>query len=179
MARKRTGKKRGRPADAQAKRRQTTRAGRRGEVVEADRGTRELRRSRRMATGSEDLPADALGMLLGRAVITLQEYHAGRDVAELLDVARRALGLVGRVHSVWASVLAGGRFGRSPIEGAAAEWARRMLDRVRQWIGDDSIFELVLAVAEDELPGSGRDVDRLRIGLDRVARGWTSRSRAA
>lgn len=134
---------------------------------------------RRMVTGTEELPADVLGVLLGRGVITLAEYHAGRDVAELLDVARRALGLVGRVHSVWASVLAGGRFGRSPIEGAAAEWARRMLDRVRSWIGDDGIFELVLAVAEDELPVFGLDIGRLRLGLDRVARGWTSRSRAA
>lgn len=178
MARKRSGRKRGRPADPQAKRHQTTRAARRGEALEPDRGTRALRRQRRQLTGSEDLPADLLGVLLGRGVITLPEYHAGRDVAELLDVARRAWGLVGRVHSVWAAVLAGGRFGRSPLEGAAAEWARLMLGRVERWIDDAESFALVLLVAEGEWP-PGSDLGRLRLGLDRVARGWTSRSRAA
>lgn len=179
MARKKTGKKRGRPADPKAKRHQTTRAGRRGELIEPDRGTKALRRMRREATGSEDLPADLLGVLLGRGRITLPEYHAGRDVAELLDVARRALGLVGRVHSVWAAVLAGGRFGRSPISGTAADWARLMLGRVENWIGDRQVFELVLRVAENDLPPGRLDIGKLRLGLDRVARGWTSRSRAA
>jgi hypothetical protein len=174
MAKKR---KRGRPYNPEAKRHQTTRAGRRGEV-ERDTGSKQLRRIRRRLTGSEDLPDDVLGVLLGRGLITLPEYQAGRDVAELLDVA----GMMGRVHSVWVAVLAGGRFGHTPGEGAAAEWARRALARVAWWIDDEAALALVLAVAGGTAPqalAAEPILWRLRVGLDRAARGWTSRSRAA
>ena len=174
MAKKR---KRGRPYNPEAKRHQTTRAGRAG-APETDRGTDQLRRQRQRTTGGETLPADVLGVLLGRELITLPEYHAGRDIAELLDRA----GMLGRVHSVWLAVLAGGRFGRAPGEGAAAEWARRVLARVAGWIDDPAALALVLTVAGGRAPaGLSRKsvLQRLRFGLDRAARAWTSRTRAA
>jgi hypothetical protein len=169
-------KRRGRPSNPKARRHQTTRAGRRGEF---DEGTRELRRQRRRATGTPDLPADALGVLLGHGVITLAEYHAGRDVAELLEVARRALGLSnGGVHSVWLAILAGGRIGAGR-SAASVEWALRILNRLNAKIGDPLAAALVFAVAEGRLPltlGVPSGVARLREGLDRVARSWTGSS---
>jgi hypothetical protein len=147
-------------------------------VPELDRGTDQLRRQRQLTTGGETLPDDVLGVLLGHALITLPEYHAGRDIAELLDKA----GMVGRVHSVWLAVLAGGRFGSGPGGGAAAEWARRVLARVAGWIDDPAALALVLTVAGGRAPpGLCTELVlwRLRFGLDRAARGWTSRTRAA
>jgi hypothetical protein len=74
----------GRKPSANAKRRQTTRAGQ-GRIAE-DKGTEELRDHKRAATGRTDLPIDPLGVLYGRGKIEEAEYRAGLR----LEAARRA-----------------------------------------------------------------------------------------
>src|SRR5215831_5974295 len=72
MARKKTGRRRGRPSLGRfAKSRQTTRRGRR---EGPDLGTDALRRHKRLLTGREDLPLDPAGVLLGRELIDPQQY---------------------------------------------------------------------------------------------------------
>ena len=73
----------GRKPSANAKRRQTTRAGQ-GRIAE-DKGTGELRHHKRAATGRTDLPIDPLGVLYGRGKIEEAEYRAGLR----LEAARR------------------------------------------------------------------------------------------
>jgi hypothetical protein len=64
--RRRRFERRGRPRLANAKRRQTTVAGRRGVPV-IDRGTNELRSRKRRLTTREDLEVNAVGILYGEA----------------------------------------------------------------------------------------------------------------
>jgi len=74
MARRKTGRRRGRPRLANAKRRTTTRVGRRTGQDPVDTGTAELRHHKRQLTGREDLPIDPAGVLLGRELIDAQQY---------------------------------------------------------------------------------------------------------
>ncbi|HLG86236.1 MAG TPA: hypothetical protein VKZ79_03465 [Alphaproteobacteria bacterium] len=74
----------GRKPSANAKRRQTTRAGQ-GRIAE-DKGTEELCGHKRAATGRTDLPIEPLGVLYGRGKIEEAEYRAGQR----LEAARRA-----------------------------------------------------------------------------------------
>jgi hypothetical protein len=170
-------RKRGRPPKPNARRRETTRAGRRGEA-QPDEGTRELRRHRRRATGTTALPADSLGVLFGRGLITTAEYNAARDVGELLATARRGLGLAsGGCGSFWMAILSGGRIGGRANGDAATEWALRLLDRLRARIADQLTADLVFAVAGGEIPRAVTTPDGLallRSGLDCVARCWSA-----
>jgi hypothetical protein len=107
MSRKKTGRRRGRPPKADKKPRPPPGAGRPGLEV-ADLGTAELQARRLLATRQADLPIDKT------------QYLAGRDLGELLEVARggRGLGLPDAgCHASWLAILAGGRSGdrkRSP-----------------------------------------------------------------
>lgn len=74
----------GRKASAQAKRRQTTRAGQ-GRAGE-DKGTAELRQRKLWATRRADLPMEPLAVLYGHGRIEEAEYRAGLR----LENARRA-----------------------------------------------------------------------------------------
>jgi hypothetical protein len=74
----------GRKPSAQAKRRQSTRAGQ-GRSAE-DRGTAELRRRKLWATGRADLPMEPLAVLHGHGKVDEMEYRAGLR----LEKARRA-----------------------------------------------------------------------------------------
>jgi hypothetical protein len=163
--------------------RPTTRAGRRG-LEPRDQGTDELQRLRLAATGHADLPTDPLGVLLGRGFIDKTQYAAGRDLGELLELARRRLGLPDAgCHVSWLAILAGGHTaanGRADI--GSGEWARRALLKIEQEIADPQMADLVFAVAEGvwlrwlavALAGgrAPRAVKRLCTGLDRVARSW-------
>jgi hypothetical protein len=178
MSRK-TGKRRGRPKKPDKRPRPTTRAGRRG-LEAADLGTAELQRLRLRATGHIDLPVDPLGVLLGRGLIDKTQYGAGRDLGELLEIARRGLGLPDAgCHASWLAILAGGRTSGKAGDGlAAVEWANRILGLIARSIGDPSLTTLTLAVADGYWPPSGT-VERLRFGLDRVARIWAREREAA
>lgn len=186
MARRKTGRPRGRPRKHNARRRETTRAGRRGEPT-VDRGSPELRRRRALATGDAELPADALGILLGHRKIDTAQYGAGREIGELLTTARRAFG--GETPgNVWHRLMAGPPSpGISDAVMAAAGRAWRILSRLRRILGEP-VAELVFAVAEGQmLPAvaaiaAGRrltpaDRTALRVvrdGLDRIARSWST-----
>jgi hypothetical protein len=73
MARRRRLERRGRPRQAKAKRRQTTVAGRQ---VEADKGTAQLRRKKRRATGHEDLELDGAAVLFASGHLDREQYDA-------------------------------------------------------------------------------------------------------
>jgi hypothetical protein len=176
-----------------ARRHQTTRAGRRGETV-VDLGTPEARAHRLRATGDAGLPFDPLGILLGHARLSQELYNTGRDIGDDLEVARGET-----VPGPWLTILAGGPLGGRP--GAAdvspaAERAWRRLERIRAAIGEPWTTALVLQTCAGEFrpceegfigrlwarqrwtPRDRAVHARLLAGLDRVARSW-SRGRAA
>src|SRR6516164_8681806 len=106
--------KRGRKRKFAARRRETTRNGRAGIV---DPGSYTLRRHRALLTGDPDLPVDPLGVLLGRGLIDLAAYHAGRGLGELLATIRAGVyGSPGSVNGLWLAIMAGGAI-RGPAVG--------------------------------------------------------------
>src|SRR4051794_9561338 len=82
---------RGRPPNPNARRRQGTRAGRRGEDT-TDHGTRELRGKKRRYTTRTDLPIDAAGILLGHRLIDDRQYSTLASITGLLQSVARAWG---------------------------------------------------------------------------------------
>lgn len=181
----------GRPADPNARRRQTTRAGRKGQPY-VDFGTAEARARRLLATGLESLPVDPLAILLGRGHIDNRQYAAGRDLGEQLALVRAGLGVVGDgTQSAWSRILAGGGGGGGKSEPPSIERAWRLLARLRRRIGSERTAALTFAIADGEwtplgypiiqailagrLDSSLRAVVALvQHGLDRVAKSWAS-----
>jgi hypothetical protein len=159
----------GRPTKPHAKRRTTTRVGRQTGFDPVDRGTAELRRKRRAATGHETLShEDTLSKMLGDGLLTLAQYSAGRDIAELQWAVRSGYADAG---STWGRLLSapGGSqsFGPTP----AAERAARTLSRIAEMIGPNSV--LVFAVcAGTWWPGDL--AKHVSAGLDRVAEEWST-----
>ena len=142
----------GRPADPNARRRATTRAGRRGEVAVIDRGSLELRRLRRRLTGDSDLPVDPLGVLLGRGLISQANYHTGRGIAEVIERVRQRLG-VGQlsVQATWLAIIAGAGAIRGDSAGPSAaseRWAVGQMARYARAIGEgaETLFDVCSGV---------------------------------
>jgi len=179
--RRKTGRKRGRPYNPNARRHRTDRAGRRGEV---DRGSERLRSNKRLLTGREDLPLDPAGVLLGRELIDHQQYSTLSLITDWLQRAARAWGgKDGSVHGLWNTILAAltlttGAPGQVP---PGADNARYRLARALQRL--DGSRDLVVALAEGRTPPliiravercltreDEADLSRLRAGLDRLAR---------
>lgn len=201
MTRRRSGRRRGRPRQHHARWRETTRAGRRGEV---DSGSELLRIKRRLLTGSEDFTCDhPLGVLRGRGVIDQRQYNVGMDVAAVVEIAASLLGLRdASAQGVWAAIVAGGISVAATGErySPAAERARHTLARICRVIGENRTAQLTLAVCGGEWRPGGREfivkvmaqrglerddvdeIERLRRGLERVAAawsGWSTRETAA
>jgi hypothetical protein len=185
MARRKSNRRRGRPRQDRARRRETTRAGRRGEPALIDHGTAEALRHRVELTGLCDLPADPLGTLLGRGLINKSEYAAGRSIEELLAIAHGLGG--GSVQAAWLRIVGGCAGGLGIDPSAAAERAWRVLARLRRRIGSEELADLVFEICDGRWPavvtrliaGLPSSVDRtllagLAAGLDRVARSWSS-----
>jgi len=74
MARRKTGRRRGRPRLTHAKRRTTTRIGRRTGFDPVDTGTLELRQRKRRATGREDLPIDGAAVVFGHGQVDREQF---------------------------------------------------------------------------------------------------------
>jgi hypothetical protein len=73
MPRHKSGRKRGRPRKANARRRTTTRIGRRTGVDPVDEGSPQLLRKRRAAAGRTDIETiDLVGILHARELISLK-----------------------------------------------------------------------------------------------------------
>ena len=164
MGRRRKGGKGGRRYNPDARRRHTTRAGRRGEAVPADLGVERVRRDRLMLTGRADLEPTPLSVLYGRGKIDILQFNTGRSLGLLLAVVRghARSGVSGN----WLAILAGGghygsagsdTLSANDIAAIEAEKARRVLERVRHRLIDgvvggnsgeslDDPVELTLAV---------------------------------
>src|SRR5262249_54061343 len=99
----RTGRKRGRPFNPNAKRHQTTRAGRRGEK---DLGAPRLRARKLHATGRPDVEMTAAGVLYGRGHLDNAQYSALGYVTVLLQVIARSCGRGMSPAGVWAALIA-------------------------------------------------------------------------
>jgi len=107
MARRKIGRRRGRPRLANAKRRTTTRIGRRTGQDPIDTGTVELRQRKRVLTGREDLPLDPAGVLYGRELIDAQQYSSLSLITEWLQrVAKAWGGKDASVNGLWSALLA-------------------------------------------------------------------------
>jgi len=145
----------GRKPSANAKRRQTTRAGQ-GRTAD-DKGTAELRHHKRAATGRTDLPIEPLGLLYGRGKIEEAEYRAGQR----LEAARR--GSFGHDTAAPRTV-----YGDRLARGAADQWAARQLASAD--VSEDSLRREARAEAEyDRLLGAlhrcGRAVATATLGI--------------
>lgn len=110
MSRRKSGRKRGRPRQEHARRRETTRAGRRGNPF-IDRGTDQLRIRKLAIAGRENIDlSDTIGILAARGIINAEETIVLRVLQISLDTVRRGRGLTAdmSVNSLWAALQAGG-----------------------------------------------------------------------
>jgi hypothetical protein len=193
--------KRGRPRKANAKRRATTIAGRRGET---DTGTEELRRrKRRIAAGREDLELTGAAVLfahehldrqqfdtLGVVTVLLQLAHEHLDrqqfdtlgvVTVLLQQAARGWGgRDGSVSGLWEAItgaLIRTAFAPAPVGdggfSSLADSARRRLARLIRAL--DGSRDLVIELAEGRVPPLVLHV--LERGLDHADEGTLDRLR--
>jgi hypothetical protein len=108
--RRKTGRRRGRPRDPHARRRQTTRAGRRGLVV-VDKGSPEMvARKRQVAKGSPGPIEliDAVGVLRAHGLVDLDELMTLRLCENWIARVRQARGLTGvSPAGLWATIVSG------------------------------------------------------------------------
>jgi hypothetical protein len=147
MARKRTGRRRGRPRgrNPNARRYQTTRAGRRGEV---DRGSERLRARKRAATSREDLELTPTAVLFGRGFLDLLQYDKIGVVTALLRHVQKAMGRGSlSVTALWTALIdhSHSRITALPTQGDAG--ARRQLVRICREL--DGCRSLVIELAEE------------------------------
>jgi hypothetical protein len=179
MARRRTGRKRGRPYNPASKRNQTDRAGRRGAI---DEGSDALRLRKLMLTGRADVEMDAAGILFGRDLIDRAQYDQLGRIALLLRRVAVACGHGFNVSGLWASIVAAGaRMGSTapPLTGDLG--ARGALERVCGRLNGSKV--LVLAIAENRMPPivlraaaqrmtpvDMAEIAELRAGLDDLSR---------
>jgi hypothetical protein len=154
MAHKRKSKRRhagGRKFDPNARRRSTTRRGRRGED-DRDLGSALLRARKLAATGREDVELTAAGVLYGHGHLDNLEYSALGYVTQLLQRIARSFGRGVSPAGIWNAILGAlikTTPGFEPIIGDHG--ARRQLERICRRL--DGSRDLVLALAaEGPLP---------------------------
>jgi hypothetical protein len=183
MPRKKTGRKRGRPRKLHgAKRRQSTREGRRTGYDPVDTGSPLLRRHKRRLTGDETIELSAAGILLGHGCIDRVQYDTLGNITLWLQRLARSLGPHGiGVDGLWASITGAlvaipGVVVPSAV-GEGADHARYVLGRTLRQL--DGSRDLVVALAENRTPdivvravenrltaADEAALDRLRAGLD-------------
>jgi hypothetical protein len=176
--------RRGRPRKANAKHRQTTRAGRGPDL---DRGSEALRERKRRVTGREDLPLDGAAVLYGHDRLDRQQFDTLGMITEMLQrVARAWGGKDGSVTGMWMAMLgAMTATGFAPVPAvdggfSPADGARRRLAQV--YASLDGSRDLVIALAEGKAPAvvlhvldqhvteqDEADLVRLRAGLDKIS----------
>ena len=125
--------KRGRPRRANAKRRQTTVAGRRGE---ADTGTEELRRRKRRVTGREDLELTGAAVLFGHDLLDRQQFDTLGLITGLLQRLAVGWGGTGGVSGLWLSITGAlVRTGYAPMPGTDGGFSPQPSGRGASWPG--------------------------------------------
>ena len=143
--------RRGRPRKANARRRATTVAGRQ---AAPDKGTRELRRKKRLATGREDLEIDGAAVLFAHGHLDRAEYDAIGLITGWLRLSTRAWGgRDGSCGGLWDAILgaATGASGARIVvvpRGAERAW-RRFAGLLQRLNGS---CDLVLDLAEGRIP---------------------------
>jgi hypothetical protein len=100
--RKKTGRRRGRAYNTHARRHQTTRAGRRGEV---DRGSERLRAKKVRVTSRDDVEITPAGVLYGRGHLDNAQYSTLGYITELLQTIARSFGRGMSPAGVWSAIL--------------------------------------------------------------------------
>jgi hypothetical protein len=109
MPRRKTGRRRGRPRLANARRRATTRRGRKGLPPLVDEGSPLLRQKKRRVTGREDLELNPASVLFGRGLLDPQQYNMLGQVTLWLQRLSRNLGPHGiGVAGLWAALTGAG-----------------------------------------------------------------------
>jgi hypothetical protein len=182
VKRKKTGRRRGRPAAANAKRRTTTREGRRTGQDPVDRGAAGLlRRKRRVGKGRTDLPLDGAAVLLAHDHIDREQFDRLGQVTGWLALVARAWGVKdGSVAGSWTAILATlSRGGTVVTVPAGADAVRFRLARALGRLNGSR--DLVVELAEGRVPpvvlhvlegaltaGDYAELARLRDGLDHM-----------
>lgn len=114
---------------------------------------------RRTLTGDAGLPADPLGVLLGRQMIDQHHYNTGRNIAEVIERARARFGVRElSVQATWLALIAGAGAIRGVATGpsaAAERWATAQLGRYARAMGH-GIDALVFALCSGEWLLNGR-----------------------
>jgi hypothetical protein len=183
VARKKTGRRRGRPRLAAAKRRFTTRL-----------GSDYLRVRKLRLTGRTDLPLDGAAIPHARGHLDREEYDTLALIGRQLTQLARGWGGDGGYGGLW-TALTGALTPARPAPGAIdqrmglADYARRRLAQACRQL--DGSRNLVIALAEGRSPPIVRraverkltiadsvTLEKLRQGLDRVGRGRTRRESA-
>jgi hypothetical protein len=185
MARKKTGRRRGRPINPRARRHQRTRAGRRGLVWidPNDYGSDELRAKKIRLTGQANLELNGASVLFGHDHIDRLQFDTLGAITELLQRIARAWGQKdGSVTGLWLALLSASTSARVPVIPVphGADAARYKLGRVLRRL--DGSRDLVIQLAEGQSPPvitrviegrlSGADeriLERLRQGLDALS----------
>ena len=145
MARRKTGRRRGRPRLKHARSRETTRAGRRGDV---DRGSERLREKKRQATSRDDVEMTPAGVLFGHGHLDRYQYDALGFVTNLLRQVRKAMGGNQSVAGLWTAIIAAATKtapGNAPIIGDNN--ARHILAQICARL--DGSRDLILALAAE------------------------------
>jgi len=177
--RKKTGRRRGRPYNPNARRHQTTRAGRRGEI---DRGSPRLRARKLALTTREDVEMTPAGILYGHGHLDNAQYSALGWVTALLRRIARSFGRGVSPAGIWNAIL-GALIKTTPgIEPMVGDQgARRALEHILRRL--DGSKDLVIELAAgDALPPiciraaghrlTPRDlvqIELLRRGLDGIS----------
>jgi hypothetical protein len=184
MPRKLTGRRRGRPRLHHARSRETTRAGRRGEV---DRGSERLREKKRQATSRDDVEMTPAGILFGRGHLDRYQYDALGFVTNLLHRVRTAMGGNQSVTGLWTAIIAAATKtapGAPPIIGdhnarhILAQICRRLdgsRDLILALAAEGAWPDIVVRAANHRLtPRDLVQLELLRKGLDGIAppRSW-------
>ena len=174
----------GRKFDLNARRRQTTRAGRRGPD---DRGSLLLRAKKRAATGREDVEMTPAGVLYGHGYLDNAQYSALGWVTQLLQRISRSFGRGAAPAGLWSAILGaltkttpgieqivGDQGARSALE----RTLRRLdgsRDPVLQLAAEGGLPAICIRAAEHRLtPRDTVQLELLRKGLDGIspARRW-------
>jgi hypothetical protein len=183
VARRRTGRKRGRPRHANAKRRATTRAGRKTGHDPVDRGAPLLRQKKLQLFGRDDIEMTGSGTLLARGLIDRYQFdYLGLLTFWLARLARNLGPKPVAVGTLWQVLVNGMISPTLTIPVSVGDDANKALTRLDRMIRQlDGSRELVLQLAEGRTPpliahvlegritgADERALDRLRQGLDAI-----------
>jgi hypothetical protein len=142
----------GRKYNPHAKRRFTTRFGRKHGYEPVDHGSERLRTKKRAATGREDIEMTVPGVLFGQGYLDRAQYDALGWVTQLLQRIARSFGRGASSAGVWAAIIAAASRTAPGMPDVVGDFgARRALERTLQRL--DGSRDLVLELAaEGPLP---------------------------